>query len=496
MTDIFQDRLTIRLRKERLLLLIYAVAVTVALLVTLRNNNNVEASTPVDDEMENLVPEVFEDDSYFIDQDLKQTLLENAEEEAESLEYDQTPHNGDMISGGTIGTNEEAITLQKGDSFIGILTKMGLDYAVATDIYMVFKKVYDVRKLKVGQVLYITSNTDSRFNELLSIEKIMIEPVSGTRYIVEKNADGKYESRVEQDELKTEIKTIKGEISGNVSTAMQKAGVPSNITGNFINIFSFSVDFRRDVHAGDKFEIRFEEKKAPNGKVVQNGDIIFAALTLGKDEIALYRYKDKAGTIDYYDEKGLALKKTFDRKPLEYKKARISSRFGRRFHPILKTYRNHDGVDYAAPMGSKVFAGGDGVVTLSKWINGYGYMVKIRHNAEYTTGYAHLRSFAKGIRPGVRVKQGQVIAYVGSTGRSTGPHLHFEVIKNGRKVDPLKVKAATGENLTGAKLTAFKKMVADIKKAAEPTKELAVVAPQAPAHAVAEPQKAAAPSAL
>ena len=461
MSEILESRLTARLRKQRLLLLIYAVAVTAALMISLKNNNNVEASTPADEEMSEMVPEAFEDESYFIDQDLKPTL--NMEDELP--QEDETPHVGDVVSGNTVGTNVEAVTLQKGDSFIGILTKMGLDYAVATDIYTVFKKVYDVRKLKIGQVLYITSNTDSRFNELLSIDKIMIEPVSGTRYIVEKNADGKYESRVEQDELKTEVKTITGSIQGNVSSAMQNAGVPSNVAGNFINIFSFSIDFRRDVHAGDQFEVRFEQKLAPNGNVVQNGEIVYAALTLGKDKIELYRYKDKSGVVDYYDEKGLALKKTLDRKPLEYKKARISSRFGRRFHPILKTYRNHDGVDYAAPMGSKVYASGDGVVSLSKWVNGYGYMVKIRHNAEYTTGYAHLRSFAKGIRPGVRVKQGQVIAYVGSTGRSTGPHLHFEVIKNGRKVDPLKVKAATGENLTGAKLTAFKKMVSEIKKA-------------------------------
>lgn len=490
MTDIFQDRLTMRLRKERLLLLIYAVAVTVALLVSLHNNNNVEASAPADDEMTDLAPEAFEDNTYFIDQDLKQTLFEETPQNQEISPQDEN------ISDAPVHTSQEAITLQKGDSFIGILTKKGLDYADATDIYMVFKKVYDVRKLKVGQILYMTLHTDQNLNKLLSVEKIMIEPVSGTRYIVEKNAEGQYESRVEQDELKTETKTIKGQISGNVSTSMQKAGVPLNIVGNFINIFSFSVDFKRDVRAGDKFEVRFEEKKTPQGKVVQNGDIIYAGLTLRKDEIALYRYKDKSGEALYYDEKGLALKKSLDRKPLEYKRARISSRFGRRFHPILKTYRNHDGVDYAAPMGSRVFASGDGVVTLSKWVNGYGYMVKIRHNSEYTTGYAHLRSFAKGIRPGVRVKQGQVIAYVGSTGRSTGPHLHFEVVKNGHKVDPLKVRAATGENLTGAKLAAFKKTVAEIKKAAKPQKELTVATSQAPVQNVNPPQKSAVPSAL
>ena len=179
--------------------------------------------------------------------------------------------------------------------------------------------------------------------------------------------------------------------------------------------------------------------------------------------MVLYRFKDNSGTVDYYDEKGLALKKTLDLKPMEFKKARISSKFGRRFHPILKQYRMRSGVDYAAPMNTKVYASGDGVVTSAKWVGGYGNYITIRHNSEYSTGYGHLKSYAKGIRPGVRVKQGQLIAYVGSTGRSTGPHLHFEVIKNGQRVDPLKIKAATGENLTGAKLKAFQKVVAEIK---------------------------------
>ena len=176
---------------------------------------------------------------------------------------------------------------------------------------------------------------------------------------------------------------------------------------------------------------------------------------------------------DYYDEKGLALKKNLDRKPMEFKQARISSRFGRRFHPILKRYRGHDGVDYAAPSGTKIYASGDGVVTMAKWYGGYGKYIKIRHNAEYSTGYAHMRSFAKGIRPGVRVKQGQVIGYVGNTGLSTGPHLHFEVVRNGKKVDPLKVKAATGKNLSGAKLAEFKKVVAKVKASADQEKEIA-----------------------
>ncbi len=472
-----------RIRRERTLLFIYAIAVTGALLVSIYNNNSVKASTPNRLEMENLVPEEFDGAlSEDINDDLKteEFLEEQISDSQETQIIENTATQTDAqeivqraVSSKGMRVNHDIITVSKGDSFIGILTDLGLDYSKATDIYSVYKKVYDARNIKVGQQVDITTTVDSVYNELVSVDKIIIEPVSGTRYIVEKNSENTYESRVEQDDLTTEIKVINGIINGNVSSAMKNAGVPVNVVGNFINIFSFSVDFRRDVRAGDEFEVRFEQELSPNGNVVKYGDIIYASLKLGKDKIELYRFEDKKGNVDYYDEKGLALKKTLDKKPLAFKNARISSRYGRRLHPIFKDYRNHHGIDYAAPMGTKVYASGDGTVTQAKWVGGYGYFVKIRHNSEYTTGYAHLKSFAKGIRPGVRVKQGQVIAYVGNTGRSTGPHLHFEVVRNGKKVDPLKIRAATGENLSGAKLAEFKKEVAKIKQMSATKKEVA-----------------------
>lgn len=472
-----------RIRRERTLLFVYAIAVTGALLVSVYNNNSVKASTPDNVEIAEIVPEEFDyeltenihndlkTEDFLEDQisqitDSQETqIIENAETQADAQEIVQQAKG--------MHINHDIVTVAKGDSFIGILTGLGLDYSKATDIYSAYKKVYDARNIKVGQQIDITTTIDSVYNELVSVDKIIIEPISGTRYILEKQSDNTYVSRVEQDDLTTEIKVINGIINGNVSSAMKNAGVPVNVVGNFINIFSFSVDFRRDVRAGDEFEVRFEQELSPSGNVVKYGDIIYASLKLGKDKIELYRFEDKKGNVDYYDEKGLALKKTLDKKPLAFKNARISSRYGRRLHPIFKDYRNHHGIDYAAPMGTKVYASGDGTVTQAKWVGGYGYFVKIRHNSEYTTGYAHLKSFAKGIRPGVRVKQGQVIAYVGNTGRSTGPHLHFEVVRNGKKVDPLKIRAATGENLSGAKLAEFKKEVAKIKQMSATKKEVA-----------------------
>ena len=178
----------------------------------------------------------------------------------------------------------------------------------------------------------------------------------------------------------------------------------------------------------------------------------------------MYRFKNSAGNVDYYNEKGLAMKKTLSRRPMAYQSSRISSHFGRRRHPIYGDVRIHWGVDYPAPTGSQIYAAGDGVVEMAQYRSGYGNYVRIRHNSEYSTAYGHMKGYAKGIRKGTRVKQGQLIGYVGSTGRSTGPHLHYEIIRNGQRVNPLTVKATASENLSGKNLTNFKYAVAKVKE--------------------------------
>ena len=230
-----------RIRQERALLLVYALAVTAALIISVYNNNNVEASTPYDVEVEKIVPEEFIDmEADFATDNLKddeilddvplvdeaQTLmLEN--DEPKSL---QTPAQ-EVVASNSKHINHDVITVAKGDSFIGILTGLGLDYAKATDIYTAYKKVFDAKNIKVGQSIFITSAVDNVYNELVSIDKIVIEPISGTRYIVEQNDDGKYEARIEQDDLKTDIKSVSGIIKGNVSSAMQNAVIQQYRTG-------------------------------------------------------------------------------------------------------------------------------------------------------------------------------------------------------------------------------------------------------------------------
>ena len=361
-------------------------------------------------------------------------------------------------------TREDVVELKSGDTLMKILTGYGLPYNEANNIFIAIKKIYDSRQLKVGQKLTITAVWDDAGEKPVHINSIVSQIRVGERFIVDRDEDGVYVAQIEKDELIEEVNVVSGLIDGNLSVSMQNQKIPSRIVANFINIFSYSVDFRRDVKNGDKFEIIYENHITPTGEVVQSGNILYAALTLGRSKIELYRFKDSTGNVDYFCTKGLALKKTLSRKPLAYQNARVTSPFGKRRHPVYRDLRIHWGVDYAAPKNTVIYAAGDGVVQAAKWNGGYGKYVRIRHNSEYSTAYGHLNSFAKGIAPGVRVKQGQVIGYVGTTGTSTGYHLHYEIIRNGKRINPLTVKASAGENLKGKDMAKFNQTVEKLKE--------------------------------
>lgn len=458
---------------QSILLFIYSAIVTVALILVICKKNETpeqivaEEQLAAEEKRENYeqlavnsisVPEVYESENTEEDESFDNPAVQ-WEVEGEETQPE---------------VKEEVLVVEKGDNFIGILQKIGMEYQEVNQTVESLKTAgFDVRSLRIGQKIEITKTVDVPFGELLSVDKIVISPSADVKYTVTRNEDEKYVAEAEQLELKSERKIAFGEINTSLAAAMNNAGIPQSIIGNFINIFAYTVDFRSDIKVGHTFKVLYDRKVAPDGKVIKNGDILYAELNLGKNKIALYRYKDSSGGIDYYDSKGLVLKRTLDRKPMEFRSARISSRFGWRRHPILNRRILHSGVDYAAPKGSRIYASGDGVVKRAQFAEGYGNYVVIRHNSEYSTGYAHMTSFARGIKPGTRVKQGQVIGYVGSTGRSTGPHLHFEVIKNGKKVDPLKVKAATGTNLAGKELQKFKAEMQKIAAMAEGEKTYA-----------------------
>ncbi len=236
-------------------------------------------------------------------------------------------------------------------------------------------------------------------------------------------------------------------ITNSLYNSAVSLGIKPNIIIEFARLYGFQVDFQRDVWKDDSFQIIYEEFVNENDKVVDTGDIIFANLNLQNTDLQLYKYEYEKNKVDYFDETGKSIKKTLMKTPING--ARLSSSYGKRKHPILGYTKMHTGTDFAAPKGTPIMASGDGKVTKAGWCGGGGNCVKIKHNSTYQTVYAHMSKFGRGIKRGVRVKQGQIIGYVGSTGMSTGPHLHYEVIENGKKVNSQKLKLPSGKVLRG-----------------------------------------------
>ena len=245
---------------------------------------------------------------------------------------------------------------------------------------------------------------------------------------------------------------VKNVIKDNLYSAAIESGVQPNIIIEFARIFGFEVDFQRDIRKGDWFEILYEKFEDDNNKVRDTGKIIYASMYVNGQEINLYNFKYK-NEEEYYDIKGKSITKSLMKTPING--ARLSSSFGMRKHPILGYNKMHRGTDFAAPSGTPIMASGSGTVTRARWCGGGGNCVKIKHNSTYETIYAHMKTFAKGIKEGKKVKQGQIIGYVGSTGLSTGPHLHYEVIVNGKKVNSQKLKLPSGKTLKGEERKQF-----------------------------------------
>lgn len=473
-----------RRRIETILLAGYAVAVTCALFVSMLNKN--ESRTTAERQ--------FVDENYDFNNDVMTPAFNDVKDNPFDILYAQVNNlkllsNDEVITSkymlrqngqagvvmpiqpkpknyeqagsfeGIYQKERRVIVVAPGDNFIGILTNLGMETQSATNAYTTLKKVYDARKLKAGQHIELTATFDVQSKSLEALDTLVIEPVRGTKYILQINEYDQFEARVEQEKFAYEIKDIKGTVSGNVSASLNKSGVPYKLCGQIIQMFSHMIDFRRDVKHGDTFNVKYEVNKAANGDIVSVGEVIFASFTVNNRTYKLYRYKPRGGSVGYYDEKGGAKKTGLDKKPLAMRNARISSLFGYRRHPIYKTTKFHSGVDYAAPRGTAIYASGSGTIEMARYVNGYGNFIKIRHNSEYETAYGHMHKFASGMRPGVKVKKGQIIGYVGSTGRSTGPHLHFEILRKGQRIDPLKAKVATGNDLTGNQLVEFKRIV-------------------------------------
>ena len=261
-----------------------------------------------------------------------------------------------------------------------------------------------------------------------------------------------FEYKEIEKNLKQVIVFKEAEITSSLYSSAIDIGINPNIIIDFARIYGFQVDFQRDIWKDDSFQLVYETFLDGNGKILETGNIIYANLILQGRENSLYIFKNKEG-YDHFDQFGKSIRKSLMKTPING--ARLSSSFGIRKHPILGFNKMHKGTDFAAPMGTPIMASGEGKITRSRWCGGGGNCVKIKHNSTYSTLYAHMSKFGRGIKEGVRVKQGQIIGYVGSTGMSTGPHLHYEVIENGRKINSQKLKLPSGKILKGKERELF-----------------------------------------
>jgi len=259
--------------------------------------------------------------------------------------------------------------------------------------------------------------------------------------------DETFVSKIIEKNLTKTIAFQEGIIKSSLYNAALKLGIKPNTIVEFARLYGFQIDFQRDIWKNDSFQIIYEEFKNEDGSVVEVGNIIYANLNTQNTDLQLYKFEYEKNKIDYFDESGKSIRKTLMKTPING--ARLSSSFGKRKHPILGFTKMHTGTDFAASKGTPIMASGHGIVVKSSWCGGGGNCVKIKHNSSYQTVYAHLSKFGRGIKKGVRVKQGQIIGYVGSTGLSTGPHLHYEVIENGRKINSQKLKLPSGKILKG-----------------------------------------------
>ena len=350
--------------------------------------------------------------------------------------------------------------ISNGETFNKILNSYSVPNSEIIKIKKVLSSEYNLNNLRTN--LDIKFTIDQSNNKIVTV---FIFPVSRTEKIkLTRNLDTNlFAKKKIVANLNKRIIFKEGKISQSLYKTAIDLNIQPNIIIEFARIYGFQVDFQRDIRKNDNFQIMYEVFEDDDNKIFQTGNIIFADLKLSGINNALY-YFDKKESEGHYDENGKSVEKALMKTPING--ARLSSAFGMRKHPIDGYNKMHKGTDFAAPMGTSIMASGSGIITRARWCGGGGNCVKIKHNSTYQTIYAHMKSFGRGIREGLRVKQGQIIGYVGSTGNSTGPHLHYEVIKNGKKINSQTLKLPSGKILKNKarKLFEVKKIELDVLK--------------------------------
>ena len=340
--------------------------------------------------------------------------------------------------------------VQKGDTFENIIGSVNLPAQEKKKFYKIIKKQKEIKSLKQNQKVYFKLDT----KDTIKILEFKLE-IDKKRDLVLLRVNNKKDfiSKIIEKNLTKVIVFKEGSIDSSLYNTATELGIKPNTIIEFARLYGFQVDFQRDIWKGDTFQIIYEQFENEDGSLIESGDIIYSNLNIQGNDLNLYKFILGNKEIDYFDENGRSMRKTLMKTPING--ARLSSPFGKRKHPILGFTKMHTGTDFAAPTGTPIMASGDGVVTRAQWCGGGGNCVKIKHNSTYQTVYAHMSKFGRGIKKGVKVRQGQIIGYVGSTGLSTGPHLHYEVIENGKKINSQKLRLPSGKTLKGEQRNRF-----------------------------------------
>ena len=318
--------------------------------------------------------------------------------------------------------NKKTIVIKKGQSLNSILSEAGASQKEIFNISKILRQYISLKKINTNQIFEVLTNKDNR--EIIRLT-VNLDNINSLHIFKQ---DNKFvANKIEKILYK---KTVLGEglIKSSLFQAAQKENIEAEVVVDFARIFGFEIDFQRDIRKNDIFQIVYDKYVDDDGELQKNGKIIYAYMKNKGRVIALYRFVDQKGIPGYYQTNGKSIEKALMKTPING--ARLSSTYGMRKHPILGYNKMHRGTDFAAPKGTPIMASGSGIIEMAKWNGAYGKYIRIRHNSKYKTAYAHLNGYARGIKRGAKVRQGQIIGYVGSTGRSTGPHLHYEVLVN------------------------------------------------------------------
>ncbi len=348
---------------------------------------------------------------------------------------------------------EELMKVGSGDTLVDLLLRAGVEAAEAAQAIEALRDVYNPRSLKAGQKVLVTFDRPAHGLGVGDFNRITLDADPIREVSARRRPDRGFVATESKRPVSRQIAHFTGSIKSSLFESAASAGVPAPVIIGMIRALSYDVDFQRDIQSGDGFEVMFEGWYDARGKLIRNGEMLFASVTLSGSPIAMYRYEDSVGTVEFFNAKGESVKKALLRTPVDG--AKITSGFGMRNHPILGFSKMHKGIDFGVPAGTPIMAAGDGLVEVAGPSGAYGNYVRIRHSSGYATAYAHMSRFAQGVHTGKRVSQGQIVGFVGSTGRSTGPHLHYEIMMGGTQINPMSVKMPTGVKLAGRELERF-----------------------------------------